>query len=208
MKFRTDFVTNSSSSSFVTLDVTSKTLAEIIAKYEELIEEDCCGHVNISGDSVNIYFDEQYAEIPSSKETIINGLLSAFGAEFYTEDEYETEDELLEAICDYTQFPDLVTEIYKEREKILEDLEDMEMISGDVGWQGDSESRYDIDNYDEDTLRMYYEEIAEENGCDVEDVTEEDFCEWVSDKVSTEENRFYYSKKNDEIEFSHSFTVE
>lgn len=206
MKIRTDFVTNSSSSSFVTLNVNSKTLAKIFEQYQYLFEDDCCEHIDVGEDCVELYADETYAEIPDSKKQIIISILSAIGCEAYLDDNEENIDE--DELDGYEGREDLYKEIASKSKEILADMESFEMTCGDVGWQGDSESRYDTDNYDEETLKMYFEEIANEKDCSVDDITDEDFQEWVSDKVSTEENTYSYDAKTGKEEHSHSFTVE
>lgn len=206
MKIRTDFVTNSSSSSFVTLNVNSKTFAKILENYQHLFEDDCCEHLELGEDYANLYIEEGYADVPDSKKQIIVSILSALGCEVYFDEDEENinEDEL----DGYEEREDLYKEIVSKSKEILADMESFEITCGDVGWQGDSESRYYEDNYDEETLQMYYKEIAEEKGCSVDDITSEDFQEWVSDKVSTEENTYSYDAKTDKEEYSHSFTVE
>ena len=206
MKIRTDFVTNSSSSSFVTLNANSKTLATIFEKYQHLFEDDCCEHLDIGEDFVELYADEAYAEIPSSKKQIIISILSAIGCEAYFDEDEESIDE--DELDGYEEREDLYKEIVSKSKEILADMESFEMTCGDVGWQGDSDSRYYTDNYDEETLKMYFEEIAEQKGCAIDDITDEDFQEWVSDKVSTEENTYSYDAKTGKEECSHSFTVE
>jgi len=207
MKIRTDFVTNSSSSSFVTLNVNSKTFAKILENYQHLFEDDCWEHLELGEDYANFYIEEGYADVPDSKKQIIVSILSALGCELYWDD-YE-EENLEDCKLDgYEGREELYKDIVSKSKDIMEDIEYFEMVSGDIGWQGDSESRYYEDNYDEETLQMYYEEIAEEKGCSVDDVTSEDFQEWVSDKVSTEENTYSYDAKTGKEEHSHSFTVE
>ena len=212
MKIRTDFVTNSSSSSFVTLNADSKVLAKIFEKYQHLFddEEYCCDNVYITDDSVEINIEEGYAEIPSSKKEIIIAILSAIGCEIYLDDYEDGETIKIDEDDFYGDESriELYNEILANAKEIEKDIKHFDMTVSDIGWQGDSDSRYYEDNYDDETLKMYYEKIAEEKGCNVEDVTVSDFQEWVSDKVSTEENTYTYDAKTEKEEVSHSFTVE
>ena len=202
MKIRTDFVTNSSSSSFVTITLNNEKLSEILRKYEDLFEEGCCETLMFNDDEIEIYMDECYADVPNDKEDIIKALVSVFGYEYYDENE-----EFDEENCCGSKV-ELVKEIIDNAKEIMEKMEFFQISSNDMGWQGDSDSRYYTGNYDEETLKMYYEWIAEENNCTPEEVTEEMFGEWVSDKTSTDENTYTYNRETREETFSHSFTVE
>ena len=200
MKLRTDFVTNSSSSSFIYIDIKSEKLKAIMEKYSDLLEElkdyICCGEME-AGDGFKCSEDEcGYCDVPTDENDIMETLITFF------EEFAEYCDEFEERI------PELVQELRDNQDEITADITETEWVCGDVGWGGDSDSRYDPDNYDEDTLQSIYEEIIEKNGyANVDDVTEEDFCEHVGCQTSNEENRYTFNRKDGISEHHHSFEL-
>ena len=79
-------------------------------------------------------------------------------------------------------------------------MEMFDISINNYGWEGDSEERYDIDRYSKENLSYYYNIIAINQNKSINEVTEEDFYDFVSNKTSVYEQNFYYNKnKNEEI---------
>ena len=66
--------------------------------------------------------------------------------------------------------------------------------------------RYSNDCYEDeeldDALQDITEAIAESKGIEVDEVTNEDFCEYVSDQVSSEENICEYNPETKQFTYS------
>ena len=101
MKYRSDFVTNSSSSSFITVQIESKTLSEIIKRFQlevcpklydedvDLTEEDFNGYTyalnnsNVDGDVVTYTEQDGYIyEAPKNLKEALNTFISLFDTEY------------------------------------------------------------------------------------------------------------------------------
>jgi hypothetical protein len=182
MKFRTDFVTNSSSSSFVTFSVNSKTLKEILEKYSS---EDGVRFF-LDNDCVEVHADEYYVDIPNCKRDIVSSIHELFS---YVNN-------------------DISEEILANKNNILNDITQFEMTVEETGWDGDSDERFYPEMYPKKKLKEYYEDIAKELECSVEDVTEEDFSEYVSDKISVHSNRVVYNHKTGKVKVTEDFYLE
>lgn len=222
MKCRVDFVTNSSSSSFVILEVNSHSFADIIRRFQDELEEQGWYQINeLDGSKVSLYGDEMFADTPSDVSDIVSSLARLFYEEVYIPGDYCTEEdeeyareefeESLNTIdeddCSFALEMRIAKAIIDAKGNIESDLQSIEFISGSVGYGGDDESRYDEDNYDETTLKEIYKTIAEKNHCALENVTYEDFCKYVGCEMSTEENSFRYIKETGEIQRNHSFEL-
>ncbi len=73
MKIRSDFVTNSSSSSFIAVNIESNMLCEILEKYRDVLS--ALGTVNTLGNGViDLEFDVVMFLIPESRNTVIGCL--------------------------------------------------------------------------------------------------------------------------------------
>lgn len=198
MVVRSSFVTNSSSSSFVAIDIESKEIAQILQEFEEQVQEAFeYGNCDISDDgSISIFMDEAYAEKPSKPEEIVHILASLFDYNYYDEYSYACDDgeEL-----DMSQFSEIVQRLVACKDEIMENLKRFKLVCGESGWQGDSECRYDEDWYTPDALEQVKNDIAEELGKSVDEITNEDFCEYVGDKISIEEDIYEYDGETKEI---------
>lgn len=201
MVIRSSFVTNSSSSSFVCIDVDSQEIHDIIQEFEEEIMEIFeCGNVDITGDTtVTMFLDEAYIDSPNEPEDILKSICSLFDYNFAEEYDYAQEDgeEL-----DMSQFSEIVQRLMACKDEIMANLKYFKMVNGDSGWQGDSDVRYNEDWYEEDTLAEVKAAIASENNVEVDEITEEMFCDYVGDKISVEEHTVEYDASTKK--FTHS----
>ena len=201
MVIRSSFVTNSSSSSFVCIDVDSQEIHDIIQEFEEEIMEIFeCGNVDITGDTtVTMFLDEAYIDSPNEPEDILKSICGLFDYNFAEEYDYAQEDgeEL-----DMSQFSEIVQRLMACKDEIMANLKYFKMVNGDSGWQGDSDVRYNEDWYEEDTLAEVKAAIASENNVEVDEITEEMFCDYVGDKISVEEHTVEYDASTKK--FTHS----
>lgn len=185
MKIRTDFVTNSSSSSFVVIKIQSKTFAEIIKEHEEYIAENLLSvepdFEVVDGENVELFFEDSMDTTPSSLEDFIYSLASVFS---YNVGEDED-----------TQ---IAYKIVKNKDAIMEDLQSVDWTYEDIGYGGDNDLRYYEDSYPEHRLKEIKEIIAEDKGVPVEEISEEDFCDYVSPQTSHEVVSFKYDKETGE----------
>ena len=223
MKCRVDFVTNSSSSSFVVLDINSHSFADIIRRFKDELNEQGWYQINELDDShVSLYGDEVIAQIPSDINDIVSCLARLFYEEVYVPDDYCTEEdeeyvrkefeEKLNTVdeddCSFSLEMRIAKDIADAKESIESDLEYIKFISGAVGWGGDDDSRYEESSYDEETLNGIYKYLAEKNHCTPEEVSYEDFCEYVGSYSSSSEDTFEYDKKTGKVEKTHDYSLD
>lgn len=187
MKFRIDFVTNSSSSSYVTMNIKCPALARLCEEFYEILEAEDGFYVSVVGDDVTMNVDEGYLDVPASLQDVpkaITAIIMMY--EGYDDEEYENEPPQ-EGTRAY-----IAWRIMRLSGEIIADIQDVDITMCDIGWQGDSDARYDQSNYSEEELAEVYATIAEEKGCDISEITDEDFDEYVCDKVSNLSHTYQY----------------
>ena len=208
MKVRTDFVTNSSSSSFIAMKFESNTLCEIFERFQkEIVNDDKerhpCAGFDVDDGIVEYREDESgyYDDGPTSLRDALNVLLQfmyRWGETPLEISKKESENKKVD-LSEYEKEGTLLRhkmakEIFEKRNDIMKDMQFAEVVTGDVGWGGDDDTRYYEDSYDSDTLQEIREAIAERNGIEISEITDEDFADYVGDFMSVSEDTYTFKR--------------
>ena len=214
MKIRSDFVTNSSSSSFVVMNVESETLSNILEKFADELSGGYIS-VEVNGEEL-VLSTEDYVEPPEKVLDIVPAIAKLFCYEVYIPNSYEDDEEEEEAKEEFEEileedevYSAIAKEIIENREKIENDLKVFSAEFSDYSYGGDSDTLYYRENYDEEYLNEILEKIAEENHCTVDEVDNDAFIRYIDkykyigeDKVSVD-----YSKDLGKIDSSRTFRL-
>ncbi len=179
MKIRSDFVTNSSSSSFVCFKIKSKELADVFKKYESILRY-FIGDFCVDSDVIDLKSDYNLDDMfPSSNEKVYGVLLDSFegfrGCTMYDKNGDYDYDKVKECDRFFAEFEDKEDEIKKSIERVYWERE--QELYGGSGYD-----RYDRTVYSSDALRDILEEVSKINKCSIREVTEKMFNDYVLDK--------------------------
>lgn len=178
MKIRTDFVTNSSSSSFCTIHISGSKLAEILKKYKSLFDS----HSNITITDEEFSYTGENDELDCCGPKGKNEMASCF-VNFISE---------FAECCDESEmFDSLINELENNKKEINKTISSFKLELRVEGYGGDSDSRFWYD-YDDEDIRMYMgldekEEITEE--------IKDNFLERIADAGSLETTTWTYNGK-------------
>ena len=212
MKIRSDFVTNSSSSSFVVMNVESETLSNILKKFADELS---CGYISVEVNGEELVLStEDYVEPPEKVLDIVPAIAKLFCYEVYIPNSYEDEEEAEEAKEEFEEileedevYPVIAKEIIENREAIEKDLKVFSGEFSDYSYGGDSDALYYRENYDEEYLNEILEKIAEENHCTIDEIDNDAFIRYVGKYIGEDKVSVDYSRDLGEINSSRTFRL-
>lgn len=207
MKIRNDFVTNSSSSSFGTLRITCRPLVELLEKYKQQAEEEGLGE----------FPPPDRVEWTSGSDT---ASWEWSDGEFYADErEPNTMRMLLETFVDhltidsdgcvdYDLLESFEEDFNKHLSKFEEATERASFKNTDSDYGGDFDAYYDHrDVYPPEMLRKIMENVAQEHGYSVDDVTEYDFNVYVGRYMSLQTWSFEFDREKGIEKAAQDFTL-
>lgn len=212
MKIRSDFVTNSSSSSFVVMNVESETLSNILKKFADELS---CGYISVEVNGEELVLStEDYVEPPEKVLDIVPAIAKLFCYEVYIPNSYEDEEEAEEAKEEFEEILEedevysvIAKEIIENREAIEKDLKVFSGEFSDYSYGGDSDALYYRENYDEEYLNEILEKIAEENHCTIDEIDNDAFIRYVGKYIGEDKVSVDYSRDLGEINSSRTFRL-
>jgi len=212
MKIRSDFVTNSSSSSFVVMNVESETLSNILKKFVDELSD---GYISVEVNGKELVLStEDYVEPPEKVLDIVPAIAKLFCYDVYIPNSYENENEDAEAKEEFEEileeddvYPIVAKEIIENREAIEKDLKVFSGEFSDYSYGGDSDALYYRENYDEEYLNEILEKIAEENHCTIDEIDNDAFIRYVGRYIGEDKVSVDYSREQGEIDSSRTFRL-
>lgn len=176
MKFRKDFVTNSSSSSFLAITIKSKELVDILSNfvYGVLMEE-----IQIDRETNTIDIDAHdlcVQTVPYELEDVIDSFISYLCelSDCYSDEEINQD-----------KIEKLIDELEKNKYSLTKSLKYVSWEDSAYGWGGEGDYRYEREIYSKEILDEIYNDIMEQNQDikSIEDISDEIFEEYVGDRT-------------------------
>lgn len=167
------------------IKVRSKMLQEILKEHLEEIKPK---HIEISfnEDMIEMSSNCINLKMPSCREMIIQALVDLFSNGSYSKHDYE-EDEIEEALKDY----DLAKKIYENKYEIFKNIEYIKVLDTEC----DTDYMYDFDAYSDFMLAKIYKEITIKNDCNIDDVDQEMFEDYIDEMMENSRQSFEYIKE-------------
>jgi len=180
MKIRTDFVTNSSSSSYCSIHISGSKLNKILKKYKKLFE----GYdISVTDEGLE-FMDEDnvFCYGPDSKDDMA-GVFSGFIQE------------LADCCDDPEEFEALIEELDENEDEINDTITSLDWQCCTIGWGGDDESQFNYDFEDSD-IRNH---LGLDENAKITDEIREQFNDSLVDATSETLMSWKYDGKNFEV---------
>ena len=178
MKIRSDYVTNSSSSSYVSVWIDSPILSKIAEVYSDAVvaqkgvNPDSIPY-NVKGETFEISQGEDVfpvlETVPSEPLEAYESLCQALAEGF----EYDGESR--------APIAPLVAVLASRKNEIFDDIKSISWNYTNQGWGGDHLGRYDPGYFPEETRERIWQEIAEKNGYDISVRNQDDWNSYINE---------------------------